>query len=142
MRLKGLITDRRFRVMGVMVRNRCPAEFFLRIGPSHQAAHRRGLMVFLDRAADGGLSQFSSEIVHLVNQEEGIYEFIKGSLRLLFFKGEGRDLVICAGGYIKKGQKADPMEVAQAIRMKRDYLDARKSGFIQVVDDGENDGNA
>ena len=140
MRLKGLFTKRRFRVMGAMKGDTCPTERFLISGEKQYAASRDGLMDLLRRAADDGLAQFSSELLHLVDQSNGIYEFIKGDLRLLFFKGFDGVLVVCTGGYIKKGQKAPSREVAQAVRLKQEYISAKKAGTIQI--EGEHDGNA
>jgi hypothetical protein len=142
MRLKGLITCRKFRVVGVMVKETCPAERFVISGEKQYQAYRIGLQGFLKRAADEGIDRFPSSALHLVNREEGIYEFIKGPLRLLFFKGIEGELVVCTGGYIKKKQKADHLIVAEAKRMKRDYLKAKKERIVEVIDEGVANGNA
>ncbi|MHB1267826.1 MAG: hypothetical protein ACYCY2_09540 [Acidithiobacillus ferriphilus] len=142
MRLKGLITRRKFRVVGVMVKETCPAERFVTSGEKQYQAYRTGLQGFLRRAADEGIDPFPSSALHLVNREEGIYEFIKGPLRLLFFKGIEGEIVVCTGGYIKKSQKADHLMVAGAIRMKQNYLEAKENHTVEVIDEGVENGNA
>jgi len=131
MHLKELLTESRFRVMGAMKGSTCPSERFLTSGENQYAASRRGLVELLRRAANDGLQQFSSELLHLVNQPNGIYEFIKGDLRLLFFKGSDGELIVCTGGYIKKGQKVPSREVDQAVRLKQEYMSAKKAGTIK-----------
>ncbi|OFC36910.1 hypothetical protein [Acidithiobacillus caldus] len=132
MHLKELLSGHRFLVLAVMEGERCPAVQFLLRGERQYEASRNGLMILLKRAATEGLSGFPTSLLHLVDQPNGIYEFIKGDLRLLFFKGQDSDLVVCTEGYIKKGQKAHKKEVARAIKVKSDYMEAKKSGLIDI----------
>lgn len=90
-----------------------------------------GLLVLLERVADVGLNGLSPKQSHLVDQAHGIYEFIKGDLRLLYFKGEGRAIVVCTAGVVKKGQKADRKAVSASIEQQRRFRDAVAQGKLE-----------
>lgn len=132
MRLKGLFTRHRFRVVATMRGDTCPALRFVTMEDKQYGASRKGLLVLLERAAQEGLSVFPPQLLHQADSQNGIYEFIKGDLRLLFFKGFAGELVVCTDGYVKKDQKADAQEVAKAVRLKREYDAAKRAGTIQI----------
>ena len=60
-----------------------------------------------------------------------LFEFIQGRLRVLWFCDEGR-LIICTGGFVKKGQKTPPSEIDHAIRLMDDYFEGKKKAQIQI----------
>lgn len=112
----------------------CPVLQFLERGEKAYEASRKGLRALLARAASNSLQGFPALLMHEVDKDHGIYEFIKGNLRLLFFKGEDGELVVCTGGYIKKSSKIDKHMVAAAVQAQKEYLEAKKSGKIVIVD--------
>ena len=89
----------------------------------------------LQHVAAHGFAGIPHAWTHEVNKEHGIYEFIKGPLRLLFFKGQGDSIAVCTSGVRKKGQKADKAAVAQAIKMKDAYWQAVNQGTLEIIED-------
>jgi hypothetical protein len=81
LKLKILSQDA-YRVIAVKEGERCPAEDFLIQGEKTTAAHRAGLVRFIQEIARNGLQQVPSAWWHEANKEHGIYELIKGPLRL------------------------------------------------------------
>lgn len=127
-----------YRVVGAMDGDHCPAEAFLAEGPAQYFVARRGLSRWLEEVAKGGLEQLPAAASHEVNKRERIYEFIKGDLRLFYFKGKNGDVAVCCGGVVKKGQKADAQSVARAIRWKKAYEQAVKDGSYELIPIEEN----
>ena len=131
MELKLLAKDK-YRVAAVAANGKCPAEDFLSDIDAAYEASSLGLFSLLDRVSQDGLDNISSALCHEVDKNEKIYEFIKGKLRLFFFKGEGDLLVICTTGLIKKTQKVDKQAVAKAIVCKNQYLNAVKKNTLVI----------
>ncbi len=117
-----ILAKGKYKVVGAMEGDTCPAEDFLHIGEKATIASRSGLLLMLQHAADVGLDQLPSAWQHEANKKEKIYEFIKGDLRLFFFKGANGDIAVCTGGAFKKGQKADKSAVKKAIAMRATYM--------------------
>lgn len=63
-------------------------------------------------------------MMHEANKQNGIMELIKGRLRLLCFIE--KNTVYLANGYLKATPKADPSEIAKAIRAKVHFLESEK----------------
>lgn len=124
-----VLADGVFKVIGMMQGGTCPAEDFLANGEKSTRANRAALLDILDFVSDNGVEKLSSKQSHQVNKDEGIYEFIKGSLRLFYFKGKNGHLVVCTEGILKKTQKVDPAAVSRAIAMKATYM-ASKDNII------------
>lgn len=134
MKLKILSQDV-YRVIAVKEGERCPAEDFLMQGEKTTAAHRAGLVRFIQEIARNGLQQVPSAWWHEANKEHGIYELIKGPLRLFFFKGINGDIAVCTDGTRKSGQKADKAKVQKAIQYKKAYLTAIEKYTCEVEQD-------
>ncbi|WP_343633647.1 hypothetical protein [Roseateles sp.] len=132
MRSKILVQGR-YRVVGVMVGRRCPAEDFLATGEAANDASRRGLMTILMHVANNGLQGVPRNWTHEVNKQAGICEFIKGDLRLYFFKGSNGDIAVCTTGLFKKQQKADKASIAQALEWRQSYERAVRDGTYEVI---------
>lgn len=113
----------------------CPAETFIVCGEKSTAAARAGLLEMMGHVADKGLRDVPSGWFHEADKANGIYEFIKGPLRLFFFKGNGRDIAICTSGVRKSGQKADKASVTRAVDLKKDYTAALANKTYEVVED-------
>jgi len=133
-RCKVLAEDA-FRVVAALDGAVCPTEAFLLHGESTTAAQRLGLYSMLERVAELGLSEVPSSWFHEANKEHGIYEFIKGPLRLFFFKGRNGDIAVCTTGVLKKGQKVDKSAVQRAVGYKKAYEAALTNKTYQVIND-------
>jgi len=99
-----------------------PAMMFLQThakGGSYGAS-ARGFKKLFERYADGGRAKLPGDVFHEVDKPNGIWEFIKGDLRLFcFFDGA---TVVLSHGAIKKSQKVDPSEVSRAVSCKTQYF--------------------
>lgn len=113
----------------------CPAEDFLSVGEKSTEGCRAGLALMLAHVAQNGLQSCPSSWWHEANKLWGIYEFIKGPLRLFFFKGENGDIAICTTGVLKKGQKADKSAVKRAHEWRVAYAHAIKDKTYEVIED-------
>lgn len=130
-----VLADARFRVVGVMDGDVCPAELFLSVGEESTKASRYGLFAMLQHVAKEGLQGIPSAWWHEANKSLGIYEFRKGNLRLFFFKGQRGEIAVCTSGVMKKGQKADTGAVERASRLRKQYETAIENNTYEVVDD-------
>lgn len=83
-----------------------------------------------------GPHALGTALYHCVDENHGIYEFIKGPLRLLCFEASGR-LVVCSHTLRKKTQKTPSQDKARARKLKEDYLAASAAGQVIVVDDDQ-----
>jgi len=86
-----------------------------------------GIFALFEHFSEVG-NHIGKELCHLVDQGEGIYEFIKGDLRILWFYAKGnKGIVVCSHGFVKKGQKTPNREKKKAIRLKEEYEDGGRS---------------
>lgn len=132
MNLQELFDDK-FQVVAAMDGDACPALDFLEHGEASTEASRLGLLEMLMRVAELGLQGLPPKWTHEANKKEQIYEFVKGDLRLFFFKGQGRQVAVCTAGAMKKGQKADKGMVNLSSTIKSDYFSALQSGTLKVI---------
>lgn len=88
-------------------------------------AYVNGLLFLLDRVSERGPKSLSKDQCHLVDQNNEIYEFIRGKLRLLWFSDKG-GIVICAHGFVKKNNKTPSKEKNRAIDLRNEYMRLRK----------------
>lgn len=128
------IAEEKFRVVGIMDGDCCPAIEFLRTGEADTRAARTGLIEMLKYVATAGLGNLPAAWSHEANKQLGVYEFIKGPLRLFYFKGADGELAICTSGVRKKTAKADKAAIAQAGRWRKEYLAAKQNGTYEVID--------
>lgn len=134
MQVKSLAADK-FEIVAVMHGENCPAEEFLAQGDAGTESYRGGLFVMLTKIAEVGFEGVSSSWLHEASKRDRIFEFRKGPLRLFFFKGVGRLIVVCTVGTRKKTQRADPRAVASSVAMRKEYFDAVKSNNLKVINE-------
>lgn len=135
MRIKPLATSDRFSVVAVMDGSACPAEEFLLSGEESTRSSREGLLLMLDRVSEDGWQGVPAAWTHEADKARGIYEFIKGPLRLFFFKGERGQIAVCTCGVRKTGQKANKAAVDRAARLRDAYFEALKNNTLTMVDE-------
>ncbi len=124
---------RRYRIAAVKEKSgACPAMDFLTGIEDQFKAHATGLLVLLERIADCGLDGISSKLCHCVDRKYGIYELIKGRLRLFFFKGDGGIVLIATHGIVKKSQKTPQQDIDRAIAVKKAYDQARAKNKLVI----------
>lgn len=87
-----------------------------------------GLVVMLERCAEEGPYGLPTSLAHDVG--DGIREFIKGRLRLLYFVSDNA-VVVCSHVFLKKTQKTPTAQVQAAVRLRNRYQQAVASNSIQ-----------
>jgi hypothetical protein len=118
----------------------CVEDFIGQHIQQHEAACS-GLLALIEAAAEHpeGPKSLGNALCHYVSNphEPKIYEFIKGRLRLLWFYGEGRRVIICAHGFFKASKKTPRCEVERALEIREQYLEAHNNNNIEIlVEDG------
>lgn len=129
-----VLAEHQYRILAVVEGEACPAEDFLVLSDNYERS-RQGLLSMLQAVAELGLADVPSKWFHEASKPQRIYEFIKGDLRLFFFKGDGRDIAVCTGGVVKKGQKADAASVALAAARRNEYMAAAQGGNLEIICD-------
>lgn len=137
-----VLNEGKYRVVGTMSGEDCPAEDFLAHGERQTQASRTGLLKMLQLAADQGLSGMPAAWSHEASKQDGIRQFIKGDLRLFFFEGMDGEIAVCTGGVRKSGQKADKAAVARAADLKKAYFQAKAAKTLELIRDEDEQGTA
>lgn len=130
-----ILFEGRFQIVGVMDGGLCPAEDFLLNGEASTEAARIGLEQILEFVAENGLEKASAAWVHEANKQKKIYEFIKGPLRLFFFKGSNGQIAVCTSGVRKQGAKADKGAVNAAADLREAYEAAINADKLEIIQD-------
>jgi hypothetical protein len=130
-----IIEEAKYQVVAVQDGVSYPGLAFLTDGDPSTEAMRAGLAQMLLTVAERGLDDLPHGWVHEADKPLKVYEFIKGSLRLFFFKGQGRQIAVCVCGGLKKSKKVDPKPVKKAGAMRQKYLEAVKTGTLEIDDE-------
>jgi Phage derived protein Gp49-like (DUF891) len=129
----------KYTVAAVLKNGNCEVTEFLEGLEETYRGSADGLYALIGLVSKVGLQDISTKLSHCVNEEEKIYEFIKGKLRLFYFKGKGDLLVVCTSGVIKKTQKVDEKQVTRAIALKKQYLQSVKEGTLELIKDNQDE---
>jgi hypothetical protein len=103
---------------------------FILEAPTDLKGSAAGMLALFSRYAEGGRQYLPTAVFHEANRQKGIWQFIKGRLRIFCFIDDGA-LVILTHGAIKKSQKADPSEIRHAARLKAQYLAAKNRNELR-----------
>lgn len=98
---------------------------------ANQRSSVNGMYNLLVRCAEFGPPR-NADLKHHLG--DGIFELIKGRLRVLFFTEKGK-LVICTHGFVKKTRKTPKREIDAAKRIRQRYLAASEEKRIQILED-------
>ena len=114
----------------------CPLLDELASIPPNLKGAVNGVAPLLNRFAERGRGGLTSDLFHEVDKQNGIWEFIKGRIRILCFMSPyDGTLIILTHSFIKKEQKTPKSEVSKAIRLlevyKADFLD----GEVELVEE-------
>jgi hypothetical protein len=120
----------RFEIVAVMDGDECPAESFLLHGEESTEAVRYGLMHMLGTIAENGLQNVPHAWVHEANKNLKIYEFIKGPLRLFFFKGKNGQIAV----YDRQATRLTRLRLRKP-PSGDDYYEALKNDTLTTVNE-------
>lgn len=116
-------------------RQACPVyQFFESIDKQYQGS-ADGLLALIERIANNGTQGLNSKLCHLVDEDNKIFELIKGDLRLFFFKGHCDLIVIATHVIIKKSQKTKNSDKNRAISHKKHYQKAHDNKCIKILEE-------
>lgn len=136
MKVRIFAATAQHQVVTFVENERSPTEDFLFFGEKSTLVSREGLVVFLQMAAELGLSKLPAAWFHEVDKRNKIFEFVKGDLRLFFFRGQGKQLVVCTTGIRKKTQKVDRLSIQKAINIRNRYEQAVRRNTLEVDTNG------
>jgi hypothetical protein len=125
------LNEGRYKVAAVVEDGAAAVLLFLQALPADMQGSGRGMPALFERYAAAGRLQLSTAVFHEANKQEGIWEFIKGRLRVFCFMDEDGTLLVLTHGAIKKQQKADRQEVSRAIRLRDAYITAKRNGNLE-----------
>ncbi len=118
----------------VMQDDRCPVLDELENAPPNMAKTAKGFDALFRRYADLGRHGLTAELFHEVDKAHGIWEFIKGRLRVLCFVApEDGALLILTHSMIKKQQKTPASEISKSIEVLRHYQAARARSEVEIL---------
>lgn len=134
MELKVLFPGK-WRITSPMERDgRSQVEVFIDDVGGNFSANVSGLVAMMEAHSEQGPDQFNTSQCHYVDQQEQIYEYIKGRLRLFWFEDDDR-VVICTHGIVKKDQKTPKRDIDRAKRVKSAYLQAKANERLNFVEE-------
>ncbi len=102
----------------------------IRLHQHQRRASVNRILASFDRMSKEGLSSLNASQFHLANRENGVYEFIGGDLRVMFFKASSGKIVICTHMLVKQGNKASPQDVARVVEYAKAYKLAETAGDL------------
>lgn len=109
--------------------------FLGNIGAKHEKSAAK-ILAIIETASEEmrGPQCFDDSTSHYVDQNNKIYEFVAGRLRLLwFYSPHARKVVICSHVFMKNSQKVPKSEVQKAIKVKEEYESAHNANQIKIV---------
>lgn len=112
----------------------CPLLVELQVIPGRDESDRYGAFALLDVVAEHGPSALPSNICHRIDGP--IWQFRKATRRVLWFYDEGK-VVVCTHCFIKTTKKTPKPEIRRAMREYERYVDARRNGTLETIDDME-----
>lgn len=91
------------------------------------------MLKLFERVAEQG-PPHNDEISHILDRERGIWEFIRGDMRVPYFYDKGR-IVVCSHGFTKATKKTPKTEMERAQRCFDDYQRAKKENRLVIEED-------
>jgi len=91
----------------------------------------KGMVALLERVARHGPPTNNVDLSSPL--DDGIFEFRKGAVRLLWFYDGGRVVVGC-NAYKKQGQKLPSRHLDTAKSRRDAYLNAKRAGTLEIED--------
>lgn len=90
------------------------------------------LMQLFEACCEHGPEGLPAKTRHHLDQNNQIFEFIKGRHRIAWFYDEGK-MVVCTHGFFKRSQKAPKKEQKRAKQVKDAYFEAKRRGELNEL---------
>lgn len=102
-------------------------------GPGDQhASSKRQLWAYLEHVAQLQYPPRNTTVSHQVDEEHGIYEFVKGDVRLMYFYDEDATIIL-SHGFIKKEQKTPKAQIERAREAVTAYFQAKNMSDLHFI---------
>ena len=111
-------------------RGDCPLLDFLATLEGRLARDGRRMLRLLERVAVAGPPR-NTEVSHQV--EAGVWEFVQGRIRVMWFYDEGK-LIVCSHGFVKRSRRAPVWEIRRAREARWRYTRDKMAGLIEVAE--------
>jgi len=105
---------------------------FLAEQPANMRKYATGMLALLGRVAVTGPQQLPDDLCHQVSK--GVWEFIKGRIRVFWFYDEGK-VIVCSHGHIKRTQKTPASEIMRVEGLIAQYFEAKKKQKIIQIEE-------
>lgn len=135
MKLKLLYKGLKYQIAATYDGDACPVEDFLQSNDASIQANLDGFSRIIAHVADNGFDNLPPKWCHEASKSEKIYEFIKGSFRIFFFKGEAETIAVCVCYVRKSGNKADKASVNYASEKRKEYENAVKANCVELIEE-------
>ncbi|ODB94073.1 hypothetical protein A3194_05280 [Candidatus Thiodiazotropha endoloripes] len=113
-------------------RDSCEVIDFLLDQERHLAKSAKGFKSLFVRYSMHGRQGLTTHLFHEVDNENKIWELIKGSLRIFcFIDNDGRAVILTHGG-LKRSKKVSKKDVNKAVRIKKEYIAAKAAGTLEI----------
>lgn len=96
------------------------------------SASIQGFAKLFELFSQNGKQGMKYDWFHKADDKNHIYQFIKGSLRVLCFFNANGDAVILSHYEIKKGQKLSSKAINKAVKIRSRYLNDYKNNNIKI----------
>lgn len=132
MQLKQLY-QQQFSICAVTNRGGClvAQSLFDTIEDQYSQNRKKLMAMLMDIASEG----FQAETMYskVVNRPNDIWELKAGKLRLLYFKGDHPNIIICTDLHAKHSREVDAQAVQHAIRCRNIYLRAFRNNDLEII---------
>lgn len=132
MQLKQLY-HQQFSICAVTNRGGCVVadSLFDTIEDQYSQNRKKLMAMLIDIASEG----FQAETMYskVVDRPNDIWELKAGKLRVLYFKGDHPNIIICTDLHVKHSRKVDAQAVDHAIRCRNNYLTAYKNKDLEII---------
>lgn len=109
-------------------------QFLEGLGANYRSS-LNGMLNLLERCAAQG-PPANADLKHRL--DDGIFELIKGQLRVVFFTDAGK-IIICSHGFLKKSRKVPQREIRTAQQARKRYQEAKQAHQLEILEDQDDD---
>lgn len=128
-----------WRLYAIATDDGCPVEEFLEncLSNANLERYANGLidLIYKIGQSEKGPRMFegNSGICHEAVDGEAIYRLRKGDVRLYFFYGNDRKVVICPHGEVKRSERVSKATKRLLIQARDSYNDAHKKNALRII---------
>lgn len=112
-------------------RGECPLLSFMNGLQGNLQNQADRMLCLLERVALVGPPR-NTDICHQLHNE--IWQFESGKIRVLWFYGTGRGIIVCSHAFVKATQKTPRRQINQALQVKRRYFQDAAREDLEILE--------